>query len=124
MPDRRKGLGLLAKTLDSEGVPALACHFFFPLRDPEDDHGSAPPEIRRGPPASAGGPLSSQSDSLLRYGSVYALMSAPPVEKCENETMYSLPPTEYGVSLGSIGRAWPFTRTGICQSGPAPVLES
>src|SRR5579885_2835657 len=50
-------------------------------------------------------------------------MSGPAVEKCENETMYSLPLTMYGVILGMIGTGWPLTSTGTCQSR-LPVFSS
>src|SRR5579884_1610218 len=43
-------------------------------------------------------------------------MSAPAVEKCVNETMYSLPLTMYGVIRGTVGIACPLTRTGTCQA--------
>src|SRR4029077_13333073 len=58
-----------------------------------------------------------------RYGSAYALMSAPAVEKCVNETRYSFPPTEESVIRGTVATAWPFTKTGNCQSW-APVFVS
>src|SRR5579862_2045131 len=43
-------------------------------------------------------------------------MSAPAVENCENETMYTFPFTMYGVIRGTTGTAEPFTSTGSCQA--------
>src|ERR1044072_460250 len=52
-------------------------------------------------------------------------MSGPAVAKFVNETRDSLPFTEYGVSLGTVGIAWPVTSTGICQARlPSFVLKA